>query len=54
LTLAVIDDAQGCLLAATGTFFDSTEEVRSGGGILRSSGMIHDYSWRNRMEARSS
>jgi hypothetical protein len=34
LTLSDVDDAQGFLLAASGTFFDSTEEVRSGDGIL--------------------
>jgi hypothetical protein len=54
LTLSVVGNAPWYLLAASGTFFDSTEEVGSGDGILRSSGMMHDYSWRNRMEARSS
>jgi hypothetical protein len=54
LTLFVVGDASWYRVAAPGTFFDSTEEVGSGDGILRSSGMIHDYSWRNRMEARFS
>jgi hypothetical protein len=49
-----VSDAALFFLPVSRAFYDSAEEVRSGDGILRSSGMIHDYSWRNRMEARSS
>jgi hypothetical protein len=34
LTLLVVDDAPWYLFAASGMFFDSTEEVGSGDGIL--------------------
>jgi hypothetical protein len=34
LTLFVVDDASWYLFAASGMFFDSTEEVGSGDGIL--------------------